>query len=71
MSTITYLIIGNYDNYQIGSGGGYVHDQLYQEECYAITKAELAIKAYNLDDVEVLKMNTSNGAITTVWEQNT
>jgi|GEM_PF-1964637 len=71
MSTITYLIVGDYDNYHIGSGGVYVHNELYHEKEYAIDKAIKAIKDNELDNTEVLEMNTSNGSITTVWEQDT
>lgn len=71
MSTITYLIVGDYDNYYIGSGGGYVHNELYHQKEYAIDKAVKAIKDNELADTKVLEMNTSNGSITTVWEQGT
>ena len=69
MSTITYLIAGDYDNYHIGSGGGYVHPEVYHEKEYAITKAQEVISTYDLEESCVLEINTSNGQINTVWEQ--
>jgi hypothetical protein len=70
MSTITYLIVGDYDNYHIGSGGGYVHPQVFHEKEYAIGKAQEVIKRYELEETAVMEINTSNGKIKPVWEQD-
>ena len=70
MSTITYLIVGDHDNCNIGPVGAYVHHRLYYGKEYAIKKAIKAVDTHVLNNTEVLEMNTSDGKITTVWKQD-
>lgn len=69
MSEFTYLIVGDYDNYHIGSGGAYVHNRLNKDKNKAIEKAREAMETYDLIGVKVMEINTSTNEMLEVWER--
>ncbi len=75
MSTITYLIVGDYASSNIdpwaGSSGIYIHPKVYNEKEYAIEKAKEVIrKCNNIEEIFVMEIDIASGGVNSVWEQD-
>ncbi len=76
MSTITYLIVGDYANNHYDhcalSSGIYIHPKVYHEKEHAIEKAKEVIRKCKdeIEEIFVMEINTSNGKVSSVWEQD-